>query len=306
MSKLTRFLSTAGIISIAAVVAAIHPLWGRSVGLALLFVLLIALVAAGIFALRSRGAERRAGGKKLSPSLATLSSAAILAVYAAGYHRTSAVAGGFSEKSDRRSAPVEIASTLADSASSQPKFDRSGEGPPVPKLATPTAKTQSKNHAPKSATTTRSIAPDTIAATTYITSAPVAPQARTLSTSQPSAAPAPEVAMTTSDPSVQLSAPSAPAPPPPPKAAMYKDGTYYGWGSCRHGDIQASVTIKDGRIASSAITQCLTRYSCSWISALPGQVVKRQSPEVDYVSGASQSTDAFYGAIVSALSKAHF
>ena len=112
--------------------------------------------------------------------------------------------------------------------------------------------------------------------------------------------------MTTTDPSVQLGAPSAPAPPPQPKTAMYKDGTYYGWGSCRHGDIQASVTIQDGRIASAAITQCLTRYSCSWISALPGQVVKRQSPEVNYVSGASQSTDAFYGAIVSALAKAHF
>jgi uncharacterized protein with FMN-binding domain len=86
--------------------------------------------------------------------------------------------------------------------------------------------------------------------------------------------------------------------------ALLKDGTYFGRGSCRHGDIQASVTVQDGKIASTAITQCLTRYSCSWISDLPGQVVKRQSPEVDYVSGATQSTDAFYGAVVSALSKA--
>ncbi len=37
---------------------------------------------------------------------------------------------------------------------------------------------------------------------------------------------------------------------------------------------------------------------------LPGQVVSRQSPNVDYVSGATQSTDAFYYAIVDALSKA--
>ena len=27
----------------------------------------------------------------------------------------------------------------------------------------------------------------------------------------------------------------------------YRDGTYTGWGTSRHGDIQASVDIKDGR-----------------------------------------------------------
>jgi len=34
-------------------------------------------------------------------------------------------------------------------------------------------------------------------------------------------------------------------------------------------------------------------------------VVSRQSANVDYVSGATQSTDAFYYAIVQALGKAH-
>ena len=33
-------------------------------------------------------------------------------------------------------------------------------------------------------------------------------------------------------------------------------------------------------------------------------VAQRQSPEVDYVSGATQSTNAFYYAVVEALSKA--
>ena len=86
--------------------------------------------------------------------------------------------------------------------------------------------------------------------------------------------------------------------------AQWKDGSYSGWGTSRHGDIQATVVIADGRIASATIAQCLTRYSCSWISALPPQVVSRQSAEVDYVSGATQSTNAFYTAIVEALSKA--
>jgi len=86
--------------------------------------------------------------------------------------------------------------------------------------------------------------------------------------------------------------------------SQYKDGVYTGWGTSRHGDIQASVEIKDGRIVAASIAQCLTRYSCSWISHLPGQIIARQAADVDLVSGATQSTNAFYYAIVEALSKA--
>ncbi len=62
--------------------------------------------------------------------------------------------------------------------------------------------------------------------------------------------------------------------------------------------------IAGGRILSAKIAQCLTRYSCSVIDPLPPQVAIRQSPEVDYVSGATQSTNAFYYAVIEALSKA--
>lgn len=97
----------------------------------------------------------------------------------------------------------------------------------------------------------------------------------------------------------------APAPEPsvPPKP-VYKDGTYFGWGTSRHGDIQAQVIVQNGRIESATIAQCYTRYSCSVISKLPPQVAERQSPETDYVSGATQSTNAFYYAVVEALAKA--
>ena len=84
----------------------------------------------------------------------------------------------------------------------------------------------------------------------------------------------------------------------------YKDGTFSGWGRCRHGSIEASVSIEGGRIVATEITQCLTRYSCSWIDNLPGQVVSRQSADVDYVSGATESTDAFYDAVSAALASA--
>jgi uncharacterized protein with FMN-binding domain len=64
------------------------------------------------------------------------------------------------------------------------------------------------------------------------------------------------------------------------------------------------VVIEGGKIASATIAQCLTRYSCSVIERLPPEVAQRQSPNVDYVSGATQSADAFYYAVVDALGKA--
>ena len=87
-----------------------------------------------------------------------------------------------------------------------------------------------------------------------------------------------------------------------PKA--WKDGKYRGWGFSPHGNIEAEVAIAGGRIASAVISQCRTRYSCGVIDTLPPQVVQRQSPDVDYVSGATQSADAFYEAVTAALDKA--
>ena len=140
---------------------------------------------------------------------------------------------------------------------------------------------------------------------------------------QPSSAPVP-VAAPPSETPTQLPAPQLPpvdsAPSPPAivapvdssgkkaekqdEKAQLKDGVFYGWGTSRHGDIQASIEIRDGRIVGAYISQCRTQYSCSWVSALPPEVVARQSPDVDYVSGATQSSNAFYYAVVEALSKA--
>ena len=88
------------------------------------------------------------------------------------------------------------------------------------------------------------------------------------------------------------------------KGAKWKDGTYSGWGTSRHGDIQASIENEADKIVYVAVTQCLTQYSCSWIAKLPQQVLDRQTPDVDSVSGATQSANAFYYAVVQALSKA--
>jgi uncharacterized protein with FMN-binding domain len=102
--------------------------------------------------------------------------------------------------------------------------------------------------------------------------------------------------------------PASPSParsgaPAAPKE-HWKDGMYTGWGFSPHGNIEAAVRIEGGRIVSAIISQCRTRYSCGVIELLPGQVVTRQSPDVDYVSGATQSADAFYEAVLAALQKA--
>jgi uncharacterized protein with FMN-binding domain len=87
----------------------------------------------------------------------------------------------------------------------------------------------------------------------------------------------------------------------PASASRFKDGTYSGWGYSRHGDIEAAVVVQAGRIVSAEITQCLTRYSCSVIDMLPGQVLDRQNAFVDLISGATESANAFSNAIFRAL-----
>ncbi len=102
-------------------------------------------------------------------------------------------------------------------------------------------------------------------------------------------------------PAAATTAAATPADSAKAALAPLRDGSFTGYGTSRHGDIEATVEIKDGRITAATISQCLTRYSCSWIAMLPGQVVARQTADVDVVSGATQSSDAFYYAVLSAL-----
>jgi uncharacterized protein with FMN-binding domain len=87
-------------------------------------------------------------------------------------------------------------------------------------------------------------------------------------------------------------------------AGALRDGVYVGTGTSRHGSIEATVTVAGGKISAVQISQCLTRYSCDWISGLPAQAVKLQSAQVNYVSGATDSSKAFVAAVKSALTHA--
>ena len=83
-----------------------------------------------------------------------------------------------------------------------------------------------------------------------------------------------------------------------------KDGSYTGVGTSRRGDVQVSLSIQGGRIANVNITGATTQYPTRWISGLPGEVVSRQSPQIDIVSGATYSSLAFRGAVQQALQRA--
>jgi uncharacterized protein with FMN-binding domain len=246
----------------------------------------------------------------------TLGSAAVFAVYSAGYLRTRSAAERFAtEAAERRP----VVRTPAVETPSRPVLD--GATSPVSRAQSSTSAAGSADsgapialsRATGPATVVTSPQPSRKAPRESSLAPSVAPKAatqsaRTTDSTQPSSAAGSGAASAapTSDSTTGVAAQGVDSTSQASDKdhATLKDGTYSGWGTSRHGDIEASVEIKDGRIVSATITQCLTRYSCSWIAALPGQVVWRQSAEVDFVSGATQSTNAFYYAVLEALSKA--
>lgn len=87
-------------------------------------------------------------------------------------------------------------------------------------------------------------------------------------------------------------------------AATLKDGTYTGAGTSRHGGVNVSVTVQNGRITAAPITSVTTRYSVNVIAGLPAKVVGAQSASVNLVSGATDSSSAYVQAVKQALGKA--
>lgn len=239
-------------------------------------------------------APKEGGGSsgKIANRLVALSSAAVLAVYSAGYLRTRTAADRLQAAERPRIVIPGVApfapplASPAATALSAPASEPSAGVPTAPPAPAP------KSVAAKPAAPTANAATPVAKATNKVTK-PVA-------TSLPSTTPV-EAAVPAATPTPTPVADPTPTPAPAPQ---WKDGTFSGWGTSRHGDIEATVVIEAGRIVNAYISQCWTRYSCSWVAHLQGQVVTRQSPEVDYVSGATQSVNAFYYAVVQALSKA--
>jgi uncharacterized protein with FMN-binding domain len=207
--------------------------------------------------------------RKVTPGLVALGSAAIMAVYATGYVR---------------SAPTE-ASVLA---SATEAARQSLAATPLA-LSTPAA--------------------NAAAAASAAAAAPAAPAAQ-----QPASAAAPATSsLNAPSAAAATKAPtSAPTPVPTPvktatpqaAAGQYRDGTYSGSGTSRHGGITVSVVVSGGRIVSADITRCGTRYPCSYIEQLPSDVLSNQRVTSHYISGATDSSRAYMQAVSAALAQA--
>ena len=207
--------------------------------------------------------------KKVANSLVAVSSAAVLAVYAAGYVRTRAAADRFAlQSADRRS----VLPGHQDFGGLQPE-------PPPTSADAPVTEAHSRHSEPAviapAPAARPSALPERPAGAPSIQKVPSTSASTATHMPMAEAVPVP----VESPPPVLVAEQKIPEPavaePAPPKSE-YKDGTYLGWGHCRHGDIQAAVVIADGRVASATIAQCLTRYSCSVIEKLPPQVAQRR------------------------------
>lgn len=201
-----------------------------------------------------------------------LSSAAIGAVYLAGYFGTQGADASLS--SATTSATTAATSTggmvaaTTSSSTSQVTTSASAATTGAPAAAAPPAVTRTA----------------AVASTTHSTQT-VAP--RPTATATATATPVPQPTATATAAPTGLRA-----------------GTYTGVGDSRRGSIQVALTVKGGKITNVAITDATTQYPVSWISTLPGEVVTTQSAQVDLVSGATFSSMAFEGAVQQALAQA--
>ena len=84
----------------------------------------------------------------------------------------------------------------------------------------------------------------------------------------------------------------------------YRDGTYTGSGTSRRGGFEVAVTIQGGRITDVKFTRVTTQYPVSRVAGLPAEVIARQSAQVDRISGATYSVQAFQQAMENALAQA--
>jgi uncharacterized protein with FMN-binding domain len=251
--------------------------------------------------MKQRGASHP--NKKVANSLVAMSSAAVLAVYTAGYVRTQPAADRFARQAYERSLAREIPpAAAARSVSLAPAVPVGRTDVHSPAPSTRPAPKGDKIAPPK--LTASAPAKPTIPVPVAETAPLPAEQPTTAAAVAVTPAAAPATAASPVPPAAesQAAAPAAalviPAPP------VWKDGKYTSWGTCLHGDIQATVVIEGGKIISAEITDCRTRYACDVIDKLPGKVIQRQKNKFDVVGGATESAYAYYGAVYWALDQA--
>lgn len=135
------------------------------------------------------------------------------------------------------------------------------------------------------------------------TSAPVVVGASMSATPASSASATPVAASASATP-LATSTPVPTAPPTTSGASSYANGTYSATGTSRFGTVSVSVTTAGGKLTNVQITRVTTSYPVSRIASLPAQVIQNQSANVNVVTGATYSSQAFKQAVQQALAQA--
>jgi uncharacterized protein with FMN-binding domain len=128
--------------------------------------------------------------------------------------------------------------------------------------------------------------------------------------------PSADVAQATPTPSASAtasaSASATPTPTPTPSSNGLKDGTYTGQDiGTQFGDVQVKVTISGGKITDVQPIQLpFDRPRSAEISQfaapqLHDEVLQAQSANIDYLGGATFTSDAYAQSVQSALDQAH-
>jgi uncharacterized protein with FMN-binding domain len=203
-----------------------------------------------------------------------LCSTAIGAIYAAGYFATE------TQATIQQPQQLAQANVQADSSQSQQQAQ----------VNTPTGSSQPEQQAQVNTPTTSS-QPQQLAQVSTPTASSQPQQKTPVST--PTASSQPQQKAPVSTPTVSSQ----------PKS-LYKDGIYKGTGSNRRGSIQVAVTIKSDKITDVEISHFAMHYSERDVVGLPSEVLQKQSAQVQNVSGATYSTQAFEDAVQEALSQA--
>lgn len=259
--------------------------------------------------------DERSSSQWFKHNLTALGSAAVLAVYAAGYWRTRAAAAAFEAQDEARK--LAVAQRAARTVESPTRVAATTDTVTKP-LGTPNTDSSSAAAPHVGTATSPSRAGKSAVASTATPSRPVASKPTPSKPAQSKPAPPARVvvdsairdsikaAIVVDTAATRTASDSSGGGNGASKKLDfgYRDGHYVGYGTSREGDIEVIVEVKNRRIVSTTISQCLTRYPCSWVEKLPDQVIERQSSDVDFVSGATESSNAFILAVGDALSKA--
>jgi uncharacterized protein with FMN-binding domain len=211
---------------------------------------------------------------KMKKKWVALCSTAIGAIYAAGYFATE------TQATIQQPQQLAQANVQADSSQSQQQAQ----------VNTPTGSSQPEQQAQVNTPTTSS-QPQQLAQVSTPTASSQPQQKAPVSTPTASSQPQQKAPVSTPTASSQ------------PKS-LYKDGIYKGTGSNRRGSIQVAVTIKSDKITDVEISHFAMHYSERDVVGLPSEVLQKQSAQVQNVSGATYSTQAFEDAVQEALSQA--